>query len=67
MREGGREFSSHNITLYDNVLVHTHNIADSAQPRKVSNVTRPILFLWVGFGDENYTQLRNKPHRPCAL
>ena len=26
--------------------------ADSAQPRKASNVTRPFPILWVGSGDE---------------
>ena len=36
---------------YEKVLVHVR-IAESAQPRKVSNVTRPFLILWVGSGDE---------------
>ena len=37
--------------LYENVLVHVV-FADSAQPRKASNVTRPFPILWVGSGDE---------------
>ena len=36
---------------YENVLVHMY-IADSAQPRKTSNVTRLFPVLWVGSGDE---------------
>ena len=29
-----------------------HVNADSAQPRKASNVTRPFPILWLGSGDE---------------
>ena len=36
---------------YENVLAHVL-FADSAQPRKASNVTRPFPILWVGSGDE---------------
>ena len=36
---------------YENVLAHVL-FADSAQPRKASNVTRPFPTLWVGSGDE---------------
>ena len=35
----------------ENVLVHML-FADSAEPRKASNVTRPFPILWVGSGDE---------------
>ena len=38
-------------TPYEKVLLHAC-IADSAQPRKASNVTRPFPILWVGSGDE---------------
>ena len=31
--------------------------ADSAQPRKASNVTRPFPILWVGSGDETSSLL----------
>ena len=41
---------SHDISL-QNVLAHML-FADSAQPRKASNVTRPYPILWVGSGDE---------------
>ena len=41
--------------LYEKVLVHAH-IADSAQPRKASNVTRPFPVSWVGSGDETRIQ-----------
>ena len=37
--------------MYENVLAHVL-FADSAQPRKASNVTRPFPILWVGSGDE---------------
>ena len=30
--------------------------ADSAQPRKASNVTRPFPILWVGSGDETISR-----------
>ena len=36
---------------YENVLAHVL-FADSAQPRKARNVTRPFPILWVGSGDE---------------
>ena len=31
--------------------------ADSAQPRKASNVTRPFPILWVGSGDETTVRM----------
>ena len=36
---------------YEKVLVHVR-IAESAQPRKASNVTRPFPIIWVRSGDE---------------
>ena len=39
------------MALYEKVLVNVR-IAESAQPRKASNVTRPFPVLWVGSGDE---------------
>ena len=41
--------------LYEKLLVHAC-FADSAQPRKASNVTRPFLILWVGSGNETIIQ-----------
>ena len=63
-QQNARDYIQYSTSYAICVPCGCHMTADTAQPRKRSNVTRPLSHLWVGSGDETSVARASLVPRP---